>query len=195
MKKKVTLILILVLLYGLSFNYPQEKSTALNLGLRFINKTNTNTVDNFWSKSPAIGLNFSVEEDIGVFGFGFNLAKFNKKILSTPSFYGVDYYFLYNNQVGLLSGFYLEAEINLGLFEFRFTEIDLGSINDAGETEREFFIKYLLGFSYSISENWHLEIFSSFQKIYTKKTIDFINIETGLKYKFYSPEWLEEFFH
>jgi len=195
MKKKVNSILFLILLSGLSILFPQEKSTELYLGLNFINNINNNTFDKFWSKSPAFGLNLSAKEDIGEFGFGFNLAKFNKKIASTENFYGVDFYFLYKYQIEIFNDFNLVAKINTGLFEFRFTELDLSSTNDAGEVEREFFIKYLLGFSYSFSQNWQAEILSSFQKIYTRKTIDFINLEMGLKYKFNSPDWLEEFFN
>jgi len=195
MKKKVNSILFLILLSGLSVLSPQEKSTELYLGLNFINNINTNKFDKYWSTSPAFGLNLCAKEDIGEFGFGFNLAKFNKKVSSAENFYGIDYYFMYKNQVKIFDDFYLEAKINLGLFEFRFTDLDLSLTNDAGEVEREFFIKYLLGFSYSIYKNWQAEILTSFQKIYTRKTIDFINLEMGLKYKFNSPDWLEEFFN
>lgn len=195
MNKKVNSILFLILLSGFSCVSAQEQPTELYLGLSFINKINTNTFDKFWNNSPAVGLNLSAKEDIGEFGFGFNVAKFNKKIATTENFYGIDFYFLYKYQIQIFNDFNLVAKINLGLFEFRFTELDLSLTNDAGEVEREFFIKYLFGFSYLINNNWQAEILSSFQKIYTKKTIDFIQLEMGLKYKFNSPDWLEEFFN
>lgn len=180
---------------GHSFSYPQDNSVYLNLGLKIFNKISSNTFGNYWNNSYTIGLNLSSEENIGTFGFGINLTKFEKKIASTENFYGIEYSLSYRYPIGLSNRLSLLPEINLGLFEFRFNELNLETTNDAGEVEREFFIKYLFGLSYSINKNWQIEILPSFQKIYTHKRIVFFNIEAGVKYKFKSPDWLVELFN
>lgn len=195
MKIKSVFTIIFVLLLWHSISSPQDNSVYLNLGLKVLNKINSNTFGNYWNHSHTIGLNLSVEENIGTFGFGINLTEFEKKIASAENFYGVDYFLSYRYPIGLSNRLSLLPEINFGLFEFRFYELNLETTNDAGEVEREFFIKYLFGLSYSINENWQIEILPSFQKIYTHKRIDFFNIEAGVKYKFKSPDWLEEFFN
>ncbi len=194
-KIKIVFTFVFALLLGHSFSYPQDNSVYLNLGLKIFNKISSNTFENYWNNSHSIGLNLSSEENIGTFGFGINLTKFEKKIASTENFYGVDYFLSYRYPIALSNRLSLLSEINLGLFEFRFNELNLETTNDAGETEREFNIKYLFGLSYSISKNWKFEILPSFQKIYTHKRIEFFNIEAGIKYKFKSPEWLVEFFN
>lgn len=175
--------------------YSQEKPISLIFGLRIENKINHNTFDYYWEKTPSLGVNFKVEENIGTFGFGFNVGKFDKKIPYTKSFFGIDYFLLYKKNFELITNYFLTSEINLGLFEFRFVDLDLNYQNDAGEVEREFFIKYLLGLSYLFYKNWQLEILASFQKIYTNKRIDFFSINVGINYRFDSPSWLKEFFN
>jgi hypothetical protein len=179
---------------GLAFSYSQVKPTYLSIGLNFSDKINTETFDNYWNSSPAIGIDFSFKENFGELGFGISLAKFGKKTVSTESFYAVEYFLSYRNSIEIFSDLYLIPQLNIGICEFRFYELDLETTNDAGEVEREFFIKYLLGLSYLINQEIQVELLPSFQKIYTHKRIDLFRIEAGIKYWFKSPVWLEEFF-
>lgn len=185
--------LVFTLFWATKLVYSQNIPTPMSIGIGLSNKINNTVFDNYWQSSYLTGINACVEQNIGLLGFGFDLIKFQKNISTTTDFWGVGYYFLYKYPLKIVTKIKVVPEINFGLFEFRFKDLHSNFNNNAGDIEREFFVRYLLGISYNLSENLQIEINSSFQKIYTKKQIDFIFVGTAIRYVFNSPNWLEDF--
>lgn len=190
---KLTLLTTFVLITLCSqvlFSQSEERMIHLSVSAGHI--FNKNEFHKYWNPSIGVGGEFSFDHSIGKMGAGLSLMRFDKKIISTKSFYGVDYYFLYRRFVNVIHDLNFVLGFDAGIFEFRFDD-DNDIRGTAEQVEREFAIKLVSGFSYELGNTWNAEITTSYNHIYTKKKIDLFYIKFGVAKSFSSPEWLKEF--
>jgi len=173
------------------FYLPQTVNKNINISLSAINNFNQNEFHEYWEPGFGFGGEFSLDHFIGEIGVGIILFRFDKKIDSTKSFYGVDYYFLYRYPAKLTNKLNIILGFDFGIYEFRFD--DDGIQNPAERTEREFAMKIVSGFRYEFADSWEAEFTLEYNHIYTKKEIELLNLRLGIVKSFSSPAWLSEF--
>lgn len=191
MKKIFQIITILLFVSG-SFSFPQSKNKLIHISLGAKNNFNNNDFHQYWEPGIGFGTEFRFEHAIGELGGGLSIMRFDKKIESAKSFYGVDYYFLYRNSFRLVGNAEIILGFDAGIFEFRFD--DDGDLQSSAEkNEREFAIKIMTGLSYAFSDSWKVELTTAYNHIYTKKKIELFYLNLGLIKSFSAPEWLKDF--
>lgn len=190
--KKIFLIISILLFVSGSFSFPQSKNKLIHISLGAKNNFNNNDFHHYWEPGIGFGTEFRFEHAIGELGGGLSIMRFDKKIESAKSFYGVDYYFLYRNSFRLVGNAEIILGFDAGIFEFRFD--DDGDLQSSAEkNEREFAIKIMTGLSYAFSDSWKVELTTAYNHIYTKKKIELFYLNLGLIKSFSAPEWLKGF--
>jgi len=191
MKKILHIITILLFVSGsLSFSQSDNKLIHISLGAK--NNFSKNDFHHYWESGIGFGSEFRFEHAIGELGGGMSIMRFDKKIDSAKSFYGVDYYFLYRNSFRLVGNADLILGFDAGIFEFRFD--DDGDLQSSAEkNEREFAIKIMTGLSYAFNDSWKVELTTAYNHIYTKKKIELFYLNLGLVKSFSAPGWLKDF--
>lgn len=172
--------------------FSQSEARMIHVSVSAGHIFNKNEFHKYWTPSIGVGGEFSFDHSIGKIGAGLSLMRFDKKINSTKSFYGVDYYFLYRSNVNLTHNLYFLIGFDTGIFEFRFDD-DNDIRGTAEQVEREFAIKLVSGFSYALGNTWNAEVTTAYNHIYTRKKIELFYIKFGVAISFSSPEWLKEF--
>jgi hypothetical protein len=191
MKKIFHIITILLSVSG-SLSFAQSENKLIHISLGAKNNFNKNDFHHYWEAGIGFGSEFRFEHPIGEIGGGLSIMRFDKKIDSAKSFYGVDYYFLYRNTFRLIENAVLILGFDAGIFEFRFD--DDGDIQSSAEKiEREFAIKIMTGLSYAFNDSWKVELTTAYNHIYTKKKIELFYLNLGLVKSFSAPEWLKDF--
>ena len=190
--KNIFHIIIAVLFVSCSTSFPQSDSKLIHISLGLNSNFNKNEFHNYWKPETGFGTEFRFEHAIGELGGGLSIMRFDKKIESAKSFYGVDYYFLYRNSFRLVGNADLILGFDAGIFEFRFD--DDGDLQSSAEkNEREFAIKIMTGLSFAFNDSWKVELTTTYNHIYTKKKIELFYLNLGLVKSFSAPGWLTDF--
>jgi len=190
----ITRILVYTLIIFITSNelfFSQTVNKSINISLSVLNNFYQNEFHEYWEPGLGYGGELSFSHFIGEIGAGLSLMRFDKKIDSTKSFYGVDYYFLYRYPAKLTNKLNIILGFDFGIYEFRFD--DDGIQNPAERTEREFAMKIVSGFRYEFADSWEAEFTLEYNHIYTKKEIELLNLRLGIVKSFSSPAWLSEF--
>jgi opacity protein-like surface antigen len=190
--KKIFLIIAILLSVSGSLSFAQSENKLIHISIGAKNNFNKNDFHHYWEAGIGFGSEFRFEHAIGEIGGGLSIMRFDKKIDSAKSFYGIDYYFLYRNSFRLIENAVLILGFDAGIFEFRFD--DDGDIQSSAEKiEREFTIKIMTGLSYAFNDSWKVELTTAYNHIYTKKKIELFYLNLGLVKSFSVPEWLKDF--
>lgn len=182
--------LVFLLLAATNIN-SQSSDNDVHISLSIITDINKNEFHNYWESSPGGEFEFKFEHPIGLLGAGFNIMRFDKIVSSSKGFYGLNYYLLYAHQIELKKNISIYGGIRFGIFEYRFDSENI--ITDKAElNEREFFAALTGEISYEFINSWSLESSIVYSKTFTKKQIDLLYLNFGLKKSFTSPEWLKD---
>lgn len=173
-------------------SYSQNTDKQIYLSINPLKTFSTGDFENFWNSNVGLLSEFRFDHSVGQLGAGLSLMKFNSKNDLTPGFYGVDYYFLYRNNIELFPDFSLMLGLDIGIYEFRFEDADFYQ-SSAEKNEREFAVKLVSGFNFKISESWSTELGTGYSFIYTKKRIEMLSFRIGFVKAFTASAWLREF--
>lgn len=172
--------------------FSQEQSKQIYISISPLKTFSNSDFENYWKSNPGVLTEFRFDHHIGQLGAGLSLMKFSAKDNVTLGFYGVDYYFLYRNQIELITDFNLILGFDFGIFEFRFDDADFIQ-SSAERNEREFAFKLVSGFNYNISKSWGVELGIGYSKVYTKKNIELFSLRIVLVKSFIAPDWIKDF--
>lgn len=175
----------------------QNRNSAFetfSLGVNYQSNINRNDFHKYWLSDGGIEGYFSTPFYFGKTQFGITYMSFSAKSDDQPDFNSLLLYLQWGYKFGLPLNSSLALNASTGLFQMNFDDSDL-YVDPGLLSERELTVGLNALLSYSIYNDWYLNLQLSYLNVFTYKKIQLINLGLGISKTFRSPQWLKDFFN
>lgn len=167
---------------------------TLSLGVNYQSNINQNDFHKYWLADGGIEGYFSTPFYFGNTQFGVTYMSFSAKSDDHPDFYSLLLYLQWGYKFSLPLNSSLAINASTGLFQMNFDDNDL-YVDPGLLSERELSVGLNALLSYSIYNDWHLNLQLNYLNVFTYKKIQLIILGLGISKTFPSPQWLKDFFN
>ena len=150
-----------------------------SLGINYQSNINRNEFHKYWLSDGGIEGYFSTPFYFGETQFGITYTSFSAKSVVQPDFTSLLFYLQWGYKLNLPLNFSLALNASAGLLQMNFDDFEL-EVDPGLLFERELTMGLNALLSYSICNDWYLNLQLNYLNVFTYKNIQLINLGFGI---------------